>query len=143
MSETKTFGQAATAGLTAAVGSQGQSTANSKEAHYQHFLKCLRLWGAMMPKKAGDDIDGELLAKGYYRMLGRLSTADMNALTEMVLSECKWFPTIAECREMMGRTGYDNPFYRSRRNDELNRLGYTQQAVQAAITAPVRHIDHE
>lgn len=94
----------------------------------------------MLPKKAGDDIDGELLAKGYYRMLGHLTSRAMNDLTEIVLGECKWFPTIAECRELMGRKSYDNPFYTSQRSDELDRLGYARLSEQMRIAKPARQI---
>jgi hypothetical protein len=67
----------------------------------------------MLPKRQGDDLSGELMAKGYQRMLGHLSEQQMGWLTEMVLDECKWFPTVAECKAMMARQTYANPFYRS------------------------------
>lgn len=78
----------------------------------------------MLPKKAGDEISGELLAAGYHRMLGHLSEAEMSALTEMVLERCKWFPTVAECREIMAGQSYANPFYLARRSAELDRHSY-------------------
>ncbi len=77
-----------------------------------------------MPKKAGDEISGELLVRGYHRMLGHLTEHEMGALTEMVLERCKWFPTIAECKEIMAEKSYANPFYVSARQDELTRQGY-------------------
>lgn len=132
----QTFGQAATKGLTAAMASQRQSTENSREQHHQHFLKCLRLWNAMLPKKAGDDIDGELLAKGYYRMLGHLSIEQINDLTEMVLDNCKWFPTVAECRDLMARDSYSNPFRVEARRKELIALGYGTEEEVKALAGP-------
>src|SRR5690606_24745344 len=99
---------------------------------YPHFLKCLRLWEAMMPKKAGDEISGELLARGYWRMLGeKLTEQEMSDLTEMVLERCKWFPTVAECREIMGEQSYTNPFFRGTRHRELTRQGYPELAPPA------------
>lgn len=78
-----------------------------------------------MPKKAADEVSGELLAKGYWRMLGeKLTEKQMSDLTEMVLERCKWFPTVAECREMMAEPAYTNPFYITRRRDELAQHGY-------------------
>lgn len=121
---TKTFGEAAEAGLTAAAASPEHSTANSQEAHYQHFVKCLRLWEAMLPRKATDELSGQLLARGYYRMLGHLSEREMGWLSEMVLERCKWFPTVAECREIMAEQSYGNKFYLARRDAELSALGY-------------------
>ena len=66
----------------------------------------------MLPKRAGDDIGGELMAKGYHRMLGHLSETEMGWLTEMVLDECEWFPTVAQCKAMMARQSYGNKFHR-------------------------------
>jgi hypothetical protein len=118
------FGKAAAAGLTSVAASQEQSTANSSA--YPHFLKCLRLWQAMLAKRSSDEIDGELVARGYWRMLGeKLTEKQMSDLTEMVLDRCKWFPTVAECREIMAEATYTNPFYRERRTAELERHGYT------------------
>ena len=105
--------------------SQGQSTANSET--YQHFLKCLRLWEAMLPRRASDEVSGELLARGYWRMLGsKLSQAQMSVLSEMVLDRCKWFPTVAECNEIMAVQSYSNPFYRERNAARLTANGYPE-----------------
>ncbi len=108
----ETFGQAATAALTNAAASQGRSTESLNG--YEHFVKCLRLWEAMLPKRQGDEVAGELLARGYHRMLGHLNEAQMSNLTEMVLARCKWFPTVAECKDIMGEQSYENPFFRAR-----------------------------
>lgn len=100
-----------------------------------------------MPKKAGDEVSGELLAKGYWRVLGeKLSEHEMSTLTEMVLERCKWFPTVAECREIMGEQSYSNPFYVTRRNAELQRHGYVDaprlaapaQRIEAAVADETR-----
>ena len=89
-----------------------------------------------MPKRAGDELAGELMARGYYRMLGEnLSEQEMSDLTELVLDRCKWFPTVAECREIMNESDYANPFYRKRSAQRLERNGYT------ALAAPTKRID--
>ena len=67
-----------------------------------HFLKCLRTMLAVLPKRATDELSGELLANAYRRMLGHHTKAEINFMTEMVLTRCKWFPTIAECVEILG-----------------------------------------
>lgn len=78
-----------------------------------------------MPKKAGDELSGDLLAQGYWLALGSsLSVQEMDALTKMVLERCKWFPTVAECREIMGEQSFSNPFYRASETARLERLGY-------------------
>lgn len=127
------FKDAAERGLTAVRDSQGQSTRNSDR--YPHFLKCLRLWEAMLPKKAADEVSGELLARGFWRMLGeKLTEREMSNLTEMVLDRCRWFPTVAECRELMGEASYSNPFYVERRRELLDRNDYP------ALAAPTKAI---
>lgn len=91
----------------------------------------------MMPKKAGDELSGELLARGYWLVLGnKLTVREMDQLTEMVLEKCKWFPTVAECNDIMGEQSYSNPFYRSRQHDRLVREGYIPERL-AAPEAPV------
>lgn len=127
----ESFGEAVQRGLTSAAASREQSTTNSSA--YPHFLKCLRLWQAMLAKRAGDEVDGELVARGYWRMLGeKLTEHEMNNLTEMVLERCKWFPTVAECREIMAENSYTNPFYVTRRSAELERLGYAPALPSAS-----------
>jgi hypothetical protein len=87
----------------------------------------------MLAKRASDEVDGELVARGYWRMLGeKLTEKQMSDLTEMVLDRCKWFPTVAECREIMAENSYSNPFYVSHRRDELARHGYTPEGLTDA-----------
>jgi hypothetical protein len=93
--------------LTNATASQERSTGSSMES----FAKHIRLWSSMLPRRHADDIGGELIVRGFHRMLGHLSETQMGWLTEMVLAECKWFPTVAECNEMMGRKDYGNKFH--------------------------------
>lgn len=81
----------------------------------------------MLPRKAGDELSGELVAQGYWQVLGKgLSIPEMDALSEMVLNRCKWFPTVAECREIMGREDYSNPFFVAKNHDRLTANGYAQ-----------------
>jgi hypothetical protein len=79
----------------------------------------------MLAKRASDETDGELVARGYWLVLGsKLTEHEMDNLTEIVLERCKWFPTVAECRELMAEPKYENPFYRARRAEELAHHGY-------------------
>lgn len=118
--QTKTFGQAVTAGLTSAAALQRHSTEESASAERRdrHFLQCIRMWDAMLPKRQGDDLGAELMVKGYQRMLGHLSETEMGWLTEMVLDKCKWFPTVAECKAIMAEQSYSNKFHTSSRRPE-------------------------
>lgn len=117
------------------MGSQGRSTAAS--ASPDVFAKHMRLWLAMLPRKNSDDLSGELMAEGYQMMLGGLTASQLDTLTHAVLARCKWFPTIAECKAIMGEESYSNPFYRARRSAELTGQGYP------ALAAPLKAIGHE
>lgn len=93
-----------------------------------------------MPKRDGDETDGELLARGYYRMLRHLTVEQMNDLTDMVLARCKWFPTVAECKDMMSEQSYYNPFFRAKQiasatpqlaaPERTQALGYTKDKTE-------------
>ena len=75
----------------------------------------------MLPKRAGDEVSGELLARGYWRVLGqKLTETEMSELTEMVLEQCEWFPTVAKCNQIMAVDSYSNPFYRTARKRLLD-----------------------
>ena len=75
---------------------------------------------AALPKRSQDDVSGELLVAAYQRKLGHLSAAQLSYIADKALGECKWFPTIAECLEML--EGY-------RRNDDM----VQRQALAAKI----------
>ena len=80
---------------------------------------------------------GELMAEGYQMMLGDLSESALEALTKQVLDRCKWFPTIAECKAIMGEESYSNPFYVARRSSELTANGYP------ALSSHMKAISYE
>lgn len=56
---------------------------------------------AALPKRSHDDVSGELLIAAYQRKLGNLSAAQLSYIADKALGECKWFPTIAECLDML------------------------------------------
>lgn len=93
----------------------------------RHFIQCFRVMSACLPRRAVDDLAGELMVAAYRRMLGHHTEAAINFMTEEVHRTCRWFPTIAECLEILGRW---------RRNDEAmirrNRAGsLVRREVQA------------
>ena len=69
-------------------------------ASERHFAQCLRILIATLPKKVTDDLGGELVVAAYRRMLGGYSDAAISYLTERAL-RLKWFPTIAECLDIL------------------------------------------
>lgn len=57
---------------------------------------------ASLPKRVSDESDGALLIAAYKRMLGHHPAPAIDYLSAQALIRCKWFPTIAECSEIIG-----------------------------------------
>ena len=54
-----------------------------------------------LPRRHADDISGELFAEAYARKLGGLNKPQVEYLLDKALERCRWFPTIAECLEIV------------------------------------------
>lgn len=48
-----------------------------------------------------DDDGGKLIAATYARMLGEYPREALAYMVERAIAELKWFPTVAECREIL------------------------------------------
>lgn len=70
-------------------------------------------------------MSARLQTEAMWRMIGQgLTEKEMSDLTEIVLERCEWFPSIAECKRIMGEQSYNNPFHVKRINSDLQRRGY-------------------
>lgn len=67
----------------------------------RHFSQCMMVLMASLPKRASGDSDGALLIAAYKRMLGHYPAPAIDYLSAQALIRCKWFPTIAECSEII------------------------------------------
>ena len=67
----------------------------------RHFGQCLRIMLAVLPKRSQDDLSGELFVAAYQRKLGDRSNAAISFLADKAMERCQWFPTIAECLEIL------------------------------------------
>lgn len=56
---------------------------------------------AVLPRQSTDEVGGELFVAAYQRKLGHLPTAAINFLADKAMERCRWFPTIAECLEIL------------------------------------------
>lgn len=56
---------------------------------------------AALPMRFTDEDSGKLLIATYHRMLGNYPREAIAYLAERALIECKWFPTIADCRTIL------------------------------------------
>ena len=87
------------------------------------FGQVLRMMLAALPRRQADDISGELFVAAYERQLGHISRPQAEYLLDKALRTCRWFPTIAECHELLG--GW-------RRSDEHTRRQVKAQNMMAA-----------
>jgi len=67
----------------------------------RHFDQCLRIMLACVPKRNLDDVSGELFIAAYRRQLGCHPRDAISFLADRATSSLKWFPTIAECLEII------------------------------------------
>ena len=65
------------------------------------FGQVLRMMLAALPRRQADDISGELFVAAYERQLGHINRPQAEFLLDKALQTCKWFPTIAECLEIL------------------------------------------
>lgn len=68
------------------------------EAEFYSIMAGLQ---ACLPSQSRSDISLEAQAEGYRRMLGEYPLAAMKYLEAEVLKRCQWFPTIAECLNIL------------------------------------------
>ena len=67
----------------------------------KHFAQCIRLMSAVLPKQSKDEIAGKLFVAGYQRILQGYPKDAISYLAEQAMTRCRWFPTIAECVEIL------------------------------------------
>lgn len=68
---------------------------------------------AVLPKRSQDELSGELFVAAYQRKLSQFSNAGISHLADKAMEKCQWFPTIAECLEIMeGYWRQDEPWQR-------------------------------
>lgn len=97
----------------------------------QHFAKCFRLMSAVLPKQSKDELAGKLFVAGYQRILQAYPKDAISFLAEQAMTRCRWFPTIAECIEILQEW---------RRSDaETRRRSHILQAIRREEEA--RRID--
>lgn len=66
----------------------------------EHFIKSMRAM-SILPRRADDDLTGELRVGLYQRKLGDKPAAAISFLCSEALGRCEWFPSIAECLRIL------------------------------------------
>lgn len=65
------------------------------------FSQALRTMLAVLPRRGADDLSGELFVAAYERALSGRPADQITFLRDQSIIRCKWFPTVAECLEIM------------------------------------------
>jgi hypothetical protein len=65
------------------------------------FAQFIRTLQSALPMRATDETAGKLLAATYHRMLGDQPREALAFMVETALATCRWFPTIAECLDIL------------------------------------------
>lgn len=87
----------------------------------QHFAKCFRLMSAVLPKQSKDELAGKLFVAAYQRILQSYPKDAISYLTEQAMNRCRWFPTIAECIDILQEW--------RRMDDHTRKRSYIRQAI--------------
>lgn len=63
--------------------------------------QALLMMQATLPRRQADDVTGELFVAAYERQLGGYPSAAIEWLCDKAIATRRWFPTVAECHEML------------------------------------------
>lgn len=74
----------------------------------REFAKLIRAMDAALPRRSADDVTGELRKRLYQNKLGGYPHAAVQFMVSTALEELNWFPTIAQCLEILARWRRDD-----------------------------------
>lgn len=77
-------------------------TPRAEPAAPYYVDECVTTLLINLPKRAHGEDDGEILNRTYSAALKHYSARSLKFLAKRALAKCKWFPTIAECIEIIG-----------------------------------------
>lgn len=100
----------------------------------KYLAQCMRMMLAVLPRQNADEIGGELFVAAYKSHLGGFPQDAIEYLTHRATGELRWFPTIAECREIIGQW-HRNDEAVHRRNLALTLAGRERLAREEEQTA--------
>ena len=102
----------------------------------EHFSSCMKALD-ILPRRAADEMGGKLQYKLYRRMLGGYSDGALSYLVEAALARCAWFPTIAECMDLL--RAFPNAEVHAARRDKA--IGLHQREMQHRQDAIIARLE--
>lgn len=111
----------------------------------RHFAQCLRVMLAVLPRQNADALGGELFVETYRRHLAHYPNEAISFLAERATATCRWFPTIAECLEIISTWRRNDPaglrWLEARRLAEKERSARRAELTQIKNSLP--NFSHE
>lgn len=101
----------------------------------RHLLQSLRVMLAVLPRQHSDDLAGELFVETYRRQLNEYPAPAISYMVDQATRRCRWFPTIAECIEIIG--GWRRHDADTMRRDEARSLYYREHRARNPRPADV------
>lgn len=105
----------------------------------RHFAQCFRLMSAVLPKQSKDELAGKLFVAAYQRILQTYPKDAISFLAEQSMTRCRWFPTIAECLEIL-QEWRRNDVETRKRSRILQAIRHEQEARRSEAYAAKRVI---
>jgi hypothetical protein len=88
---------------------------------------------AVLPKQSKDMVSGKLFVMGYQRVLQGYPKDAIAYLAEQSMRRCRWFPTIAECIDIIDEWRRDDADVRQRQKAQqiANRERKRRQEIES------------
>jgi hypothetical protein len=94
---------------------------------------------AVLPKQSKDELAGKLFVAAYQRILQTYPKDAISFLAEQSMTRCRWFPTIAECLEIL-QEWRRNDVETRKRSRILQAIRHEQEARRSEAYAAKRVI---
>lgn len=91
-----------------------------------HFARTMRAMDSSLPKRSSDDASGELMLAVYRKRLGEYPREAINHMFNRAIDTCRWFPTVAECLELLAEWERSDP-HTWRRNKAKSRAAWERE----------------
>jgi hypothetical protein len=101
----------------------------------RHLGQALRMMLAVLPRRQADELSGELFVAAYERQLGNFPNQAITFLCDEAIKTRKWFPTVAECIEIMDDWRRDDGD--TRRRGHATHLAYLERRAREPKIEPV------
>lgn len=100
----------------------------------RHLGQALRMMLAVLPRRHADELSGELFVAAYERQLGGFSNQAITFLCDEAIRTRKWFPTVAECIEIMDDWRRDDA--ETQRRATASSLAYRERRARESKIEP-------